>query len=506
MSSTNNNTSLSSLFYNKMLEWLKSLSSMNTFYLLLGSFGLGTYTYSTVRYFMHRSFVSKMYISNTDEAFHWFMYWLAENEYSQKSNHFAILSSKTYVDFSDFKHNPSEKDKHSIPVKFIPSPGVHYLKYKGKTIKIEYHKSMISGGGSSNGSHQTTNEYIVVSCLSMGPDFLKEFILDCQKRYLDSKHGKTLIYLPDSYCDFWEPRICKLKRPPKTVKLQNNIFDKLLQDAKQFLSLEKWYNEHGIPFRRGYLLYGPPGTGKSSTVTALAGALDKNICCINLSNKNLTDDNLNSLMLNTPYNSIILLEDIDSCFSPICKVDGLQQPKPNKKSVHPSQLNVSDDENDSNYSNGGNTGNNNSNITLAGLLNCIDGVVAQEGRILFMTTNHIERLPDALIRPGRIDVKYLIDFANEEQIIEMFLNFYPVNKDKAIQFCKALLKANEEKNRKFTCAELQSHFMTNKLDSEAAICNVQDLVSFDLRKGLNVTSATTSTASLSEVELIHEEK
>lgn len=35
------------------------------------------------------------------------------------------------------------------------------------------------------------------------------------------------------------------------------------------------------------------------------------------------------------------------------------------------------------------------------LLNALDGVAAAEGRLLFMTTNYIERLDQALIRPGR---------------------------------------------------------------------------------------------------------
>ena len=44
-------------------------------------------------------------------------------------------------------------------------------------------------------------------------------------------------------------------------------------------------------------------------------------------------------------------------------------------------------------------------VTFSGLLNAIDGVGCAEERILFMTTNYIDRLDPALIRPGRVDVK-----------------------------------------------------------------------------------------------------
>lgn len=43
-------------------------------------------------------------------------------------------------------------------------------------------------------------------------------------------------------------------------------------------------------------------------------------------------------------------------------------------------------------------------LSFSGLLNAIDGVSAQEGRILITTTNHLEKLDSALIRPGRVSL------------------------------------------------------------------------------------------------------
>lgn len=47
-------------------------------------------------------------------------------------------------------------------------------------------------------------------------------------------------------------------------------------------------------------------------------------------------------------------------------------------------------------------------MTFSGLLNCLDGVASTEARILFMTTNYLNRLDPALVRPGRVDVKEYI--------------------------------------------------------------------------------------------------
>jgi SpoVK/Ycf46/Vps4 family AAA+-type ATPase len=51
-------------------------------------------------------------------------------------------------------------------------------------------------------------------------------------------------------------------------------------------------------------------------------------------------------------------------------------------------------------------------------------VAAQEGRLLFMTTNHIERLNDALIRPGRVDVRCFLGPATRQQARNLFVSFY----------------------------------------------------------------------------------
>lgn len=41
-----------------------------------------------------------------------------------------------------------------------------------------------------------------------------------------------------------------------------------------------------------------------------------------------------------------------------------------------------------------------------------------------MTTNHIERLDPALIRPGRVDISELIDDADPHQARHLFVRFY----------------------------------------------------------------------------------
>jgi chaperone BCS1 len=108
-----------------------------------------------------------------------------------------------------------------------------------------------------------------------------------------------------------------------------------------------------------------------------------NICYLNLSGDDLDDDGLNRALNECPAGSIILLEDIDGIFVQREEVQKEESKRHRRRQV-----------------------------TFAGLLNALDGVRSQEGRILFMTTNHREKLDPALLRPGRADFEVLLNNAS----------------------------------------------------------------------------------------------
>ncbi|KAJ5827601.1 ATPase AAA-type core [Penicillium robsamsonii] len=181
----------------------------------------------------------------------------------------------------------------------------------------------------------------------------------------------------------------------------------MLKDIEDFLSPQAkvWYETRGIPYRRGYLLYGPPGTGKSSMCFAIAGHLWLDIYTVSLNSQKLDEDSLVSLFQRLPKRCIMLLEDVDS--AGISQEGGWRRKNPETASrVGDShELDRAD-------------------ISLSALLNCLDGVAAQEGRILIMTTNHLEKLDPALIRPGRVDKRYHFGFVDIESAKELFRIFF----------------------------------------------------------------------------------
>jgi chaperone BCS1 len=78
------------------------------------------------------------------------------------------------------------------------------------------------------------------------------------------------------------------------------------------------------------------------------------------------------------------------------------------------------------------------------------------GRMLFMTTNHIEKLDPALIRPGRCDVKQLLDNATRDQMRGLFVRFFQDQQENAELFASKLPEGE------LSMAKLQGFLLEHK--------------------------------------------
>lgn len=119
------------------------------------------------------------------------------------------------------------------------------------------------------------------------------------------------------------------------------------------------------------------------------------------------DSELTKMFTSLPTRCIVLLEDIDA-------VGVKRQP------AFPEEGEDDEDgEEEEDEDRGART-----RCTLSGLLNVLDGVASQEGRIVIMTSNHAEKLDKALVRPGRIDRKIYLGPISQRSAELMFLRMY----------------------------------------------------------------------------------
>ncbi|KAG8880586.1 hypothetical protein FRB97_000681 [Tulasnella sp. 331] len=234
---------------------------------------------------------------------------------------------------------------------------------------------------------------------------LDELVAAAAARYWETSSRLVTVHMCESYGD-WGSIITKQIRPMDSVILPQGMTDLMLDDLREFMSNKEWYAAAGIPWRRGVLLWGPPGTGKSTTVHAVAGELQLEIYCVPISNSSLDDSSLQRLVSNTPPNCILLLEDIDCAFASREDEED-EEDALNGKPFDPYRL-----------------GQAKSSVTLSGLLNLLDSVSSEEGRIVFATTNHVDRLDPALLRPGRMDLRVEYKNATQGQASDLFSRFY----------------------------------------------------------------------------------
>jgi chaperone BCS1 len=209
------------------------------------------------------------------------------------------------------------------------------------------------------------------------------------------------------YDEGWSYVQAYTPRSLDSVILKPGERDRLVEDIEKFRASRERYRHLGVPYHRGYLLYGPPGTGKTSLVSGLAAKFGMSLYAVNLTEFN--DRTLKRAINDVPQNAVILFEDID------CMKSGNRrtEQRDRDRTVAPATQGEKNDPADR------------FGVSLSGLLSVLDGFHAPENVLFVMTTNHLESLDPALLRPGRIDYKLFLGKAVEAQKIELYRRFFP---------------------------------------------------------------------------------
>ncbi|KAJ6616879.1 P-loop containing nucleoside triphosphate hydrolase protein [Mycena sp. CBHHK59/15] len=329
-----------------------------------------------------------------DQAYEWLVLFLTQESVWRRSREFVVnatnsrrkWSVKTWVD-PTIKGNAEYVPTYRLPQLF---------RWRGHWIEIKRTIDTDQAQLTGLGTYQHSSS-IFVTTYAQDINLLWQLVEDARARYVSINQPHVIIHLADSPPHYgpdliWNNVKRKTPRPLNSIILPEGVVDALVCDAKEFISTEDWYVKAGIPHRRGYLLYGPSGSGKTSTIYALAGALNLEIYSLSLASRHVDDSFLQRAASLIPKHAIFLIEDIDCAFasrddeeeledSPM-KIYGAGRPGP-LTAAHGAR----------------------SLVTLSGLLNVIDGVGSEEGNLFFATTNYIDHLDPALLRPGRIDRK-----------------------------------------------------------------------------------------------------
>ncbi|KIL61117.1 hypothetical protein M378DRAFT_26203 [Amanita muscaria Koide BX008] len=370
------------------------------------------------------SFFLTAHFSEEDYPYDWLMLWLSRRPEWQRSREFETTTrTSAFGMSSDNSFGDDEECDEDSPGKvktrvvFQPTfDTTHTIYYRGHWLRVKRIRK-------SDGC-----EVLSISVVARSNTILKQLVLQAKREYEAEAIHRIQIYFADSHGS-WRWTDSRHKRPMSSIVLNPGVKEMLLNDAKDFLKSEKWYADRGIPFRRGYLLHGVPGSGKSSLIHAIAGELVLDIYVVSLSASWISDSTLTTLMGRVPARCILLLEDLDAAFTRSTNRDNSNKDEKDKdNNANTPPVNTSS----SSSRRRGRSNDQMSDVntlSLSGLLNALDGVAAAEGRVLFATTNHLERLDPALSRPGRMDVWVEFKNASKWQAEALFRNFFPSTED-----------------------------------------------------------------------------
>lgn len=329
---------------------------------------------------MERQFTVNLTVSNDDETFEGIIQWLASTAYAKHTRRTKLSSS--YV---------AGQDVWTL----APGYGRHFFWYK--------HRLLVVNRDISENQTFRIRETITITLMGRSQKFVREIVRDAeQTRHRPQNGFRALIWN-----DWWESVGLKPLRSLESVILPVGQMERILTDIQEFRDRREWYQRMGIPYRRGYLFSGAPGTGKSSIISAIASEFGVSVYLINLGMVE-NDNSLISAFTKVPPNCILVIEDVDAFGAGAKRSKEIPPPdmplvvRGNGADPAPAQKGVS----------------------LSGLLNAIDGIVAPEGRILIMTTNYVDKLDPALIRPGRVDIQERFELFGRDEIRRMYNRFH----------------------------------------------------------------------------------
>jgi chaperone BCS1 len=368
-----------------MIEFLKHvLSGQNQFasggLLLMAIGAVGAYLRSIPEklwYWIVGQTTMMITVKDDDAVFVWVKEWFLDQKFLKRVRRIDL-----------------DTTLQSERVALIPAPGVHRFWYAGRPFQVWFVRT-------ENTRERTAKRMESLTFRTVGRKqvFLRQFVDDVVRSHNKRRGVQSWLY---TYNDGWDYSQNYTPRLLESVVLQSGDKERLVGDITRFRGSKQRYSQLGVPYHRGYLFYGPPGTGKTSLVSAVASHFALSVYCVNLTEFN--DRSLMAAVSEVPRNSVLLFEDID------CTKGGQKR-----------ELGEGADKQGGKREKEGT----NNGVTLSGLLNVLDGFFAPTGVLFMMTTNHMESLDPALLRPGRIDYKLYLGKASDAQKVDLYLRFFP---------------------------------------------------------------------------------
>ena len=279
-------------------------------------------------------------------------------------------------------------------------------------------------------SEPEAKEYLITKCYDW-----------YRKNYLTKKEEEHInVYVNDNH-GYFDKSNSIPERSLETIYIPEKQKIRIRDRIDTFLKKETrdLFVKMGRSYKLIILLHGPPGTGKSSLIKSLASEFKKNIC-LYMNNRKYQDTDFFSSLRNLREDSFLVFEDADCIF--------------NTENVE------------------GKSG-----LTFSAVLNTFDGLASPvsgaKPLVVFVTTNHLDKLDKRLIRPGRIDMFEEIGEMKKTEIIKMVKVFNETSYTEELS--QKFYDEIKSRRMKITPAFLELHFFKYLDQLSEAIENIDEI-------------------------------
>lgn len=277
-----------------------------------------------------------------------------------------------------------------------PGYGIHHFWYKGRLFWFE--KRKVESQGTS-----AQKEEIILNGLTRNSEIVDSLIDEFRYRKVKGEIS-GLIYGGN---EGWRVNCTIPLRNLDTIAIDEDILNDIITTIETHLKSKDWYRQNGLPNKLTIILEGPTGTGKSSLIRGIATYFKKDVCMLDLGE--LGDSKLRDAMMTAPKGSIVAIEDFD-------KTDATRSrdiaPHPTEVKVKPKESGLVDMLEIE-------------PVSLSGFLNAMDGIIPLDDIIVIKTTNKLENIDPAVIRPGRVDRIFKIGHLRDKDIRTFIQRRFP---------------------------------------------------------------------------------
>lgn len=356
--------------------------SVITGFITMWALGVGTYLVRfvpmSIYQFMKRTFTTTLTITDDSVGYEVavaFSIWLEK--------HVTPALSRT---LSISKNN--DTDTTNIGIGY----GIHYLWHDGRLFWIKKEKI------ESSGSEKQKNEF-TINTYGRSHTPIKKLIAQFFPQAADDTIN---VYAANINFGIYYDKIAQIKRTKlNDIAIDPEFKNLITSQIDHFLNNREWYQKVVLPHKLTYILHGEPGTGKTNLIRAIAGEYGMNIYTIDITK--LSSKNITTAFSGIRPNSIILLEDIDSSAAVHDRDSGSHEAEDNQEK-----------------------------LALTSFLNVLDGVVSLDQCLVFMTTNHLEKLDPAVYRKGRVDYAIEVGYITKDTLATYVEKAFNTTVDKAL--------------------------------------------------------------------------